>query len=1033
MIQELGRWTIAIGQPWWLLALALALPVIVWSGRRSLSGMGRFRRTLAILLRSAVVACIVVALAEPQAVRISSRLTTIFLLDASQSIPQEWQARALEFFNAANERQKPPDDLSGLIAFGKDARVEVPPSSNPAPTLAIENTIDGENTDLAAALKLALASFPEDTARRLVVLSDGNANRGDTLEQVLAAKNLGVPIDVLPIEYRYDREVLVERVALPPDVKKGETVNINVVVRASEPTTGSLQLFQTSENATVPVGAAEPQHVELRRGVNVLTLKKTIDEPRFYTFSAEFFPDPGTGDRRAVNNRAEGFTHARGEARVLLIESERGEHAELVRALEEKKIAVTVLLASRIDPDRGIVPGDPMPTDIAQLQPFDAVILANVPKDALTEEQQSLLERNTHDFGAGLVMLGGPNSFGAGGWMNTPIEKALPVDMQIPATKVTGKSAMAMIMHASEIPEGNYWQKKVAQEALKTLSAYDYAGMLHWEGQEAWLFTVRPIGTSQASMLRAIDRMTPGDMPTFDPSLTLAINGLKRAADAMTRHIIVISDGDPSPPSQRIINQLVAAKITVTTVLVAAHGGDAGALFTMQNLARKTKGRFYNVTNPRALPRIYQREARLISRSLIYERSQPWQPQLIAPSEPVLGLTADALPGITGIVQTSIKPTELVETPILSPLPTATGNKVPVLSHWTYGLGRAAAFTSDAGRRWATAWTSWDGYANFWAQLLRWTMRPVDNGNLTMSLQREGGSLKVVVDALDTNQQFLNFAEFQGVVVRPDLSRQNVRLQQTAPGRYEGTVPDTDARGNYFVTLGYSQPGGGNGLITSGISVPYSEEYRELRSNAPALDTLSELTGGKVLAWKQRDGRLDLDATLAQSDAFRRDPAARPPRSFAPLWPALLALACFLFLADVATRRIAPDLDRIRDDFHRAWARLRGENLPERSDYIEKLQGRKADVAREIDRTRGASRFDAPDLPPPDRPSPVDSMRDENAQASRPTDSAAKDRPGLAPGPQTPTGPESYADRLLKAKQKARDEIDRSKDKDKPA
>ena len=81
-----------------------------------------------------------------------------------------------------------------------------------------------------------------------------------------------------------------------------------------------------------------------------------------------------------------------------------------------------------------------------------------------------------------------------------------------------------MVMHASEIPEGNYWQKVVSQEALKTLSPYDYAGMLHWEGQEAWLFTLRTIGESKGSMLRAIDRMTPGDMPDVDPSLQMGID-----------------------------------------------------------------------------------------------------------------------------------------------------------------------------------------------------------------------------------------------------------------------------------------------------------------------------------------------------------------------------------------------------------------------------------------------------------------------------------------------------------------------------
>ena len=135
--------------------------------------------------------------------------------------------------------------------------------------------------------------------------------------------------------------------------------------------------------------------------------------------------------------------------------------------------------------------------------------------------------------------------------MNTPVEKALPVDMQIKAIKVQGIGAMALIMHASEIAEGNYWQKVVAKAAISALSSYDYAGLLHWEGQEAWLFTLRPIGSGRTSMLRAIDRMTPGDMPDFDPSLQMAMKGLNAIQDAMSKHIVVISDGDPTPPEQR--------------------------------------------------------------------------------------------------------------------------------------------------------------------------------------------------------------------------------------------------------------------------------------------------------------------------------------------------------------------------------------------------------------------------------------------------------------------------------------------------
>lgn len=1026
MLGNFGNLSITVGNPWWLLALLVVLPPLVWFSYRSLAGLGRVRRGVAILTRAAVITLVVLALAEPQVVRTRDDLTTIFVLDRSQSIPQQWQGQMLQYLNAANRQQKRPDDLSGVVVFGADAKVELPPTRYPGPMVSVENPVNGENSNLAGAIKLALASFPEDTARRLVVISDGNENRGSALEQAIAARGLGVQIDTLPIEYFYDSEVLVEKVSVPPDVKQGETVNINVVVRASQPTAGGLQIFQQTEAGRVPIGDPEPTRVELQRGVNVLTLKKTIEQADFYRFSAEFIPDADSGDRRANNNIAYGFTHARGKANVLLIEGTAGEHAELVRALREREIEVTVLSAPRID-ETGVIPGDPLPTDMAALQPFDTVILANVPKDSIEESLQTLLERNVHDFGAGLVMLGGPNSFGAGGWMNTPIEKALPVDMQIKATRVMGKSALAMIMHASEIPEGNFWQKKVAQEALSTLSNYDYAGLIHWQGQEAWLFPVRPIGSNKGTMLRMIDSMTPGDMPDFDPSLQLAVTGLRGATDAMTKHLIVISDGDPTPPTNAVIRQLVANKITVTGVLVAAHGGDVGGMFVMQNLANRTNGRFYNVTNPRALPRIYQKEARLISRPLIYERAEPWAPQLVTYSEPILGLSPE-LPGITGLVQTTVKENVLVETPLTSPLPTGTGQVTPLLAHWTYGLGRGVAFTSDAGRRWTGQWVDWDRFAAFWSQVIRWSMRPVDSGNLTLSLRREDGQIKIVVDALDQDDQFLNFLDFRGFVNRPDATpgpdnpagrrTDPVDLVQTAPGRYEGTIDQADERGNYFVTLAYNTPEGGTGLIRSGVSVPYSDEYRDVRSNPATLATIADLTGGQVIEPRFVEDRFDLESTLTQADVFRRDPNLPPPRSFDDLWPDLLWLAAVLFLADVAVRRVAPDVDRIKAGISRRWERWRGREVAAPVEYMEKLKGRKAEVAEQIDRTRQATRFQAPPEPATP-PKPVDEPLLTGEAAPKPERPARPEatRPGMGTEPRS-AQPESYTDRLLKAKKK---------------
>ncbi len=1017
---------------WWALALIPVLvPAVVAFSYKSLAGLGPLRRPLAIGIRVMVVILLILALAKLQSVRTDDRLTTIFLLDLSESIPREWQQKMIEFVNGQVDR-KNTRDLAGVITFGKNARVEVPPTPHFSPISGFENPVDLEYTDIGGAIKQALASFPEDTARRIVVISDGNENRGRALEQAFAASGQKVPIDVLPIEYTYGQEVLVEKVDLPPDVKKGDTVEVRVNIRASEPTSGTLQIFQEADNYRAPApGNEQPLRIDLQRGVNVFTLKQLITEPNFYTYTATFVPDKDSGDRRAMNNTAYGFTLARGDAHVLLIEGVKGEHDELVQALREKKLQVTTLVAPEVV-EGGIAGGDILPSDVAALQPYDTVILANVPKDCFTAEQIKLLEANVHDMGAGLIMIGGPKSFGAGGWRDTPVEKALPVNMEIPSSKVAGKAAMVLVMHASEIAEGNYWQKVVAQEAIKNLSPYDYCGMLHWEGQEAWLFTVRPIGTGMPAMLRAIDKMTPGDMPDFDPSLLMAMKGLNNnAKDAMTKHIVVISDGDPTPPTPKVVSQLMASKITVTTVLCAAHGNDPGSLNAMRNLANKTNGRFYNVANPKALPRIYQKEVRLVSKPLIFEGPPAsWTPEVRERSETILGLP-ETVPPISGLVLTSRKENELVEVPLTSPQPTGQTN--PLLAHWTYGLGRAVAFTSDAGRRWTGQWTDWDHYAAFWSQVVRWSLRPVDKGNLTVTARQEEGRIKIVVDALDKDNQFLNFLKIGGNIIGPDFKPRSIELSQTAPGKYEAVVENAESSGNYFVNLAYMGPDNSAGVVRTGVSVPYSDEYRDLRSNRPNLETLATTTDGQIIDWKTgRDGTTDIARTVRDADVFRRDPSMAPPRSFRDLWPSLLMAAAVLFLLDVGVRRVAPDFDRMKNTARDYWKKIRGQEVAPRVEYMEKLKSRKAEVAEQIDRNLGATRFEAPPLPMSGGPI-GEPLLEGTTAPDRLAQVESKAKPGLAPDQPKASGEaESYTNRLLKAKQKVWEEREKERDKEKP-
>ena len=104
----------------------------------------------------------------------------------------------------------------------------------------------------------------------------------------------------------------------------------------------------------------------------------------------------------------------------------------------------------------------------------------------------------------------------------------------------------------------------------------------------------------------------------------MAISSLQKS-EAMTKHVVCISDGDPQPPSDSVLNAFKSSKITCTTVAVAAHGPTEQQL--LKRIATTTGGRFYQVNNPKALPQIYIKETRVVSRPLIFERPSAWSPR----------------------------------------------------------------------------------------------------------------------------------------------------------------------------------------------------------------------------------------------------------------------------------------------------------------------------------------------------------------------------------------------------------------------
>ncbi|WP_390658131.1 VWA domain-containing protein [Crateriforma spongiae] len=1022
----------------WLLA---ALPVLWWIGSGPLQVLGPWRRRFALLFRTIVWVGVVLAIAGVQLVWVSDRVTVMYVLDQSESIPLAKRQVMLDYVtrSVATHRNHTREDRVGIIVFGRDAIIEMPPFDEDIAVRRLESNLDRTDaTDIESALNLAQASMPEDTARRIVIVTDGNENLGRATQMASRLGDAGIGIDVVPVELDFANEVLVEKVDLPTEIRTGQPFEARIVVTnysddggsatqnaggdasdgddsdgdASGPVKGLLRVKQSVSGEE---SLLLEQEIELDPGKNVFPLQHTIDQPAPYTYEAEFIPQNDDQDGLRKNNRATGFTYVRGKGRVLLIEdrSRQGDFDLYVQTLRDADIEVTKQNT------------DQLFGSLAELQTFDAVILAGVPRVgggegsglvSFTDEQIQMLVRNTQQLGAGLLMIGGPESLGAGGWTGTELEKAMPVDFKIRNTKIQAVGALALIMHASEMAEGNHWQKVIARAAVKQLGPADYAGLLHWTmGGDAWLWGGRqgllPVGPNRQAMMAAIGRMTPGDMPQFDPAMRMAAAALTRTPASM-KHCVIISDGDPSDPTPGTIAAFKNNNITISTVAVASHGLTESQ--RLRRIAQATGGKYHQVKDGRALPEIFQREARRVARPLVFEPSGGTVPEVIFP-HPMLDGVDRVMPRIGGFVLTQTKNSPLAQVLIQSPKPDSPENAT-ILAAWTYGLGRTAVLTTDAGARWASSWTPWNDYEKFHSQLVRWLMRPTgDTGKFTLATQVRDGEVEVIVNALDKDDEFLNFLEMNATALDPELKPIALSMRQVAPGRYVGRFP-VDQAGSYFVNV---IPDEGTAPLTTGVSVPFSEEYRVRRTNLALINALAEtkVNGGEAgIVMPAIDQRAADE--LVQVDTFRG--GLPPARSIKDAWPWFLLAACVLFLFDVAVRRIAISFAWLGRWVRKRFGKAKATDTPT-TRRLDELRQSKDAVSQSIDARRRSVRFDPQSVPTEStgQTSAPESSFDSPASSGKPPKESAKDGSRQSDG-STSDAPVSYTERLLEAKRRAR-------------
>lgn len=832
-----------LGIPWALLGLAL-LPLFWWWGRGSLVTGPAARRTFSLTVRCLIFALLVVALSDPRWQALTKDIHVIWLVDASRSVDGEGAKKAIELHKAAGGRA----GHESWIAFAeRGVNVTAPDQLAEAPA----GVINDRETNLAGVLKLAEASFPPGKVKTIALVTDGNQTLGDAAVSAEQLKATGIKVQAFTAAPPDKPEVLVRAVNAPRQVRGEEPFRVEVEVSSNRETEAEVTIFRNG----VKVGSRKEA---LKPGTTRLEFIQTLrSDERIVELSAEV---KATQDTIADNNRSSSIVQTEGLSKVLLLADKPEQVRYLVWALKQEGI----LLDAR--------PAIGAPTTLADLQNYDLLILDNVPATSLTPEQMNLFSTYVKDFGGGLLMTGGDQAFGLGGYYRTPVEEILPVRCDFEKEKETPALGIVFVIDRSGSMSGEKIEmaKEAAKAGLEMLSSQDFAGVVAFDNEAFWVADLQS-AADKGGIAQKISTISEGGGTNLAPGMELALQAL-RSSPAKLKHAILLTDGVSTPgPFYELATQMAGEKITVSTVAV---GDDADGQL-LEQIAQWGSGRFYLALDPRTVPQIFAKETMTASKSAIQEA--PFIPVTVRPADFLGGVSFERAPFLLGYVTTRKKPTAEVWL--------ASEKGEPLLATWRYGLGQAGAWTSDARNRWAVEWLRWEGFGKFWAQLVRKLARPESVRKFPMTVEREGADFVLRTDTVDALGRFLGGLEGEAVVSAPDGTQNKVTLEKIAPGRFEARWP-ANQPGAWHTQVTFTKDGEAVERQSLGLTAGYPLEFLPRPPDETLLRQIAEQTGGSL--------------NPSADTVWKDDRSASEEKE---LWPWLASMALLLFLADVALRR----------------------------------------------------------------------------------------------------------------------------------
>lgn len=659
-------------------------------------------------LRGACLLLLVLFLARPEVRRLASGIDLWVLVDRSASAAEALEPRLAEIERLL-EAGKGADDRIRYVDFAS------------APVLRERGVVfepSRQETRLRLAAEFALARRETGRGTRMLVLGDGLSTEdlGGLAPQFKAAR---VPLDLRLISPAGENDFRIERMEAPQRVRPGESFLIEAQVVGPRDGEVNYQLF--SDGAEAGRGS-----VALRGGRGVIRAAGRSVQPGARKYEMRLLPEK---DARPGNDAAHLWVEVSEGPSVLLVTGYTGDPLAGVLAAQGIRVE-TVEDPSTLHP--GMLSGP------------RAVIFNNVPAHRIPAEFLSAMEFFVNEQGGGLMMGGGRQSFGAGGYFHSPLDALLPVSMELRQEHRKLAVAMAIVMDRSGSMSAGAGAgitkmdlaNEGAARAIELLGPADAVTVSAVDSEPHVIVPLSQIGGDAAKMTDQVRRVQSAGGGIFVyTGLEAAWKELEKSP-AGQRHVILFADAaDAEEPGnyQKLLEKMTAGGATVSVIgLGTPHDPDAAFL---QDIAARGQGRIFFNADPAQLPALFAQETVAVARSAFIKEPVP-----VVDAGGWLEIAAHPISWpsqVDGYNLSYLKPEAAAA------IVSGDEYKAPLAAFWQRGAGRAAAVSFPLAGEFSASVLAWPQCGDFEQTLVRWLLPAAPQPGVSLRARTVGGDLQV--------------------------------------------------------------------------------------------------------------------------------------------------------------------------------------------------------------------------------------------------------------------------------------------------